>query len=69
MLDSIEAVIGFASTMTYNGVRAAVRLAEKSYEKGVTVSRTLMAEANKHVQRAAGIPKYLVTISPPLRSV
>ena len=69
LLDSIEAVIGFASTMTYNGVRAAVRLAEKSYEKGVTVSRTLMAEANKHVQRAAGIPKYLVTISPPLRSV
>jgi hypothetical protein len=69
LLDSIEAVVGFASTMTYNGVRAAVRLAEKIYEKGVTVSRTLMAEANKHVQRATGIPKYLVTISPPLRSV
>jgi len=45
------------------------RLAEKIYEKRVTVSRTRMAEVNKHVQHAAGIPKYLVTISPPLRSV
>lgn len=68
LLDSIEAVVGFASTMTYNGVRAAVRLVEKAYEKGVTLSRAQMAEVNKHVLRADGIPKYLVTITPPISS-
>jgi hypothetical protein len=64
LLDSVEAVVGFASTMTYNGVRAAVRLVEKAYEKGVKLSRSAMAQVNGRMQRATGIPKYLVTIGP-----
>jgi hypothetical protein len=64
LLDSVEAVIGYASTMTYNRVPAAVRLVEKAYEKGVRLSRSAMAKLNARIQRAAEIPKYLVTIGP-----
>jgi hypothetical protein len=64
LLDSVDAVVGFASTMTYNGVQATVRLVEDVYNKGVSLTRSAMAEVNTHIQRAVGIPKYLVTISP-----
>jgi len=68
LLDSIKAVIGFASSMTYNGVRAAVQLVEKAYAKGVSLCASEMKRVNARIQRAAQIPKYLVTISPTLRS-
>lgn len=63
LLDSIEAVIGFASSMTYNGVRAAVRLVDKAYAKGVSLCASEMKRVNARIQRATQIPKYLVTIS------
>lgn len=68
LLDSIKAVMGFASSMTYNGVRAAVRLVEKAYAKGVSLCGSEMKRVNARIQRATEIPKYLVTISPTLRT-
>jgi Rhodopirellula transposase DDE domain len=64
LLDSVDAVIGFASTMTYNGIRAVVHLVQKIYERGVSVSKEAMLEVNSQLFRAEGIPKYLVTIIP-----
>jgi transposase len=64
ILDSLEAVVGMASTMTYNGVRAVVRVVDRIYDRGVRVSKAAMSDINKQVYRAAQIPKYLVTIAP-----
>ena len=64
LLDSIEAVVGYASTMTYNGIRPVVRLVNKLYQKGVRVKAKAMKAVNTYLQRDLGIPDYLVTISP-----
>lgn len=64
LLDTVRAVVGYASTMTYNGVQAIVRLVDKVYEKGVTLSETAMRPIRARLKRAKDIPKYLVTIFP-----
>jgi hypothetical protein len=68
LLDSVEAVVGFASTMTYNGVKAVVRVVTKAYDNGVRLSKKAMREVNKQVLRPDQIPKYLVTIVPACNS-
>lgn len=62
LLDTIEAVVGFASSVTYNGVQTVVRLIDKVYDKGVSVTKEVMRQVNAQLMRAAQIPKYLVTI-------
>ena len=64
LLNSLEAVVGYASSMTYNGIRPVVRLIDKMYQKGVRVKAKAMKAVNAYLQRDPVIPDYLVTISP-----
>jgi len=64
LLDSLEAVVGYASTMTYKGIAPVVRLVDKAYQKGVRLSAKAMKALNAFLHRDEQIPDYLVTISP-----
>lgn len=64
LLDSVEAVVAFASKMTYNGVKAVVRLVDKVYEKGVRLSKAAIKPVEKRLDRDKVLPKYRVTITP-----
>ncbi len=64
LLDSVEAVLGFASKMTYNGVKPVVHLVTDVYQRGVKLSKKAMVEVNKRLDRAEELPKYHVTITP-----
>ncbi len=65
LLDSLEAVIEFAKTMTYKGVHPTVKLVEKVYETGVALTQKAMAQLEKSFHRLPGLEKWFVTIPLP----
>lgn len=64
LLDSIEAVIGYAESMTWNGIHPVVELIEKVYETGISLSEEAMEALEKRLSRWPGLEKYFVDIVP-----
>jgi len=64
ILDSQEAVLGFAESMTWKGDNPCVTLVEKVYETGKKVGKKVMEEYEKMIDRAKGIEKWSVEIYP-----
>jgi hypothetical protein len=63
LLDSIEAVLGFARTMTWEGKHPEVVLIETTYSKGVRVGPKEMEELESQVVRLPSLEKWFVEIS------
>ncbi len=64
LLDSLDAVLGFAATMTWKGARPAVALVTATYERGVTLTKAAMAEVEAHLIRHPTLGKWSVDILP-----
>lgn len=64
LLDSIETVLNFAQTMTWNGNHPVVKLVEKTYQRGVSLTQKAMAELEKRFERLPGLEKWFVRIAP-----
>lgn len=64
LLDSVNTVLQFAKTMTYNRVHPLVKQISKTYHTGVKLSQPAMAELEQRFQRLAGLEKYFVRIPP-----
>lgn len=64
LLDSEEAVLGYAGQMTYNGKHPRVRKVEKEYKTGVRLTRKALDELEPFVQRMDGLKKWFVVIPP-----
>jgi hypothetical protein len=62
LLDSVSKVIGFAKSMTYNGVKPIVKLMTKVYKTGVSLTKSQMLEVEKKIVRTKGIEKWSVTV-------
>ena len=62
ILDSVEKAIGFARSMTWNGINPIVELIERTYEKGVKLTKQAMKEVEKKINRITGIEKWAVDI-------
>ena len=62
LLDSIEAAVGFAGSMTWKGKHPVVRVVETSYAKGVRLKPKEMKALESEVVRLAGLGKWFVTI-------
>ena len=65
LLDSVEAVIGFAQTMTWKGVQPLVELVTTPYETGVKLTKEAMAAVERQVERLPQLEKWFVDIVPP----
>ena len=65
LLDSIEAVIGYARSMTWKGKHPMVSLVEKSYAKGVRLKPEEMRALEGEVIRTPSLERWFVKI--PLR--
>jgi hypothetical protein len=63
LLDSIEAVLGFARTMTWEGKHPEVYLIEAAYSKGVRLSPKEMEEVESQVVRLPSLERWFVEIS------
>ncbi len=65
LLDSVEAVLGFAGTMRWKGKAPVVRLVTTTYQTGVALTKDAMAEVERHLARVAGLEKWFLDIVPP----
>ena len=62
LLDSLEAVLGFAETMTWKGGHPEVVLVETTYSKGVRLGREEMEALESEVSRLPSLEKWFVSI-------
>jgi Rhodopirellula transposase DDE domain len=65
LLQSEEAVLGYAAKMTYNGKHPRVEKTTKQYPIGVRLSRKGLQALEPFVQRKQGLEKWFVVIPPP----
>src|SRR5215831_4519164 len=64
LLDSIEAVIRFATTMTWKGRCPSVELVTTTYQTGVKLTKDAMQMVETQLQRLPGLDKWFVDIVP-----
>jgi transposase len=67
LLDSIEAVVGYAGSMTWKGKHPAVRVVDTIYSKGVRLKPKEMKALESEVVRLAGLGKWFVEIPAKVR--
>ena len=65
LLDSVEAVLAYACTMTWKSLHPTVYLLTKTYRSGVKLTKEAMNKLEKQIQRLPGLEKWLVDIHPP----
>jgi hypothetical protein len=64
LLDSVEAVVQFAGTMTWKGRPPAVALVTTTYQKGVRLTTAAMAEVETQFTRLPGLEPWSIDITP-----
>jgi hypothetical protein len=64
ILNSIEKAIGWAGTMTWKGISPVVRLCDKLYEKGVSLTKKEMKPYEKRISRSEKLPLWDIIIEP-----
>ena len=62
MLDSVDAVIQFASTMTWKGKNPVIELVTTTYQTGVKLTKEAMKVVETHLQRLPSLEKWFVDI-------
>ena len=65
VLDSIDTVLQFAKTMTWQGKHAVVELVTTVYETGVTLTKDAMQQVEAQIKRLPDLEKWFVDIAPP----
>ena len=64
LLDTVETVLNYAKIMTWNGHHPVVKLVEKTYQKGMSLTQKEMAELEERFERLPYLEKWFVCISP-----
>jgi hypothetical protein len=64
ILNTRDAVLEWARTMTWKGVRPIVELLDRVYEKGVRIAKKAFQKIEERLKRDESLPKYSVTIQP-----
>ena len=62
LLDSVDAVIQFARTMTWKGSYPVVELVTTTYQTGVKLTKEEMEALETHLQRLPSLQKWFVDI-------
>jgi transposase len=62
LLDSVEAVIRYAASMTWKGKHPMVALVTTTYQTGVKLTKEAMKEVETHLQRFSSLEKWFVDI-------
>jgi hypothetical protein len=65
LLDSEQAVLGFAANMTYNEVHPQVHRVTKQYAKGVRRTKAEKKRLEQWLTRKEGLEKWVIEIAPP----
>ncbi|HEX5503544.1 MAG TPA: transposase [Thermomicrobiales bacterium] len=65
LLDSVEAALGYAATMTWKGRPPLVEVVTTTYQRGVTLTAGAMAAVEAQLARLPGLEKWFVDIDGP----
>lgn len=63
-LIDVEAMIGWAKSMTWKGLHPIVELSRALYQKGISLSKDAMAAIEARLQRNAELPQWDILIQP-----
>ena len=63
-LVDVDAMLGWAGSMTWKGVRPVVELSRKIYQKGVSLSKEAMREVEARLERNPLLPQWDILIRP-----
>ncbi len=63
-LVDVDAMLGWAGSMTWKGVRPVVELSRKVYQKGVSLSKEAMRKVEARLERNPLLPKWDILIRP-----
>jgi hypothetical protein len=69
VLDSIDTVLQFARTMTWNGRHPVVDLVTTPYQTGVTLTKDAMETVEAQLQLLPDLGKWFVDIISPLQAI
>lgn len=64
LLDTIETVLRFAASMTWNGIHPVVELVTTTYQTGVTLTKEAMERVEAQLTRAPELGKWFINIVP-----
>ncbi len=64
LLDSLDAVLGFAATMTWKGRKPQVAAVTTTYERGVTLTKEAMADVETHLTRHPTLGRWFIDVHP-----
>jgi hypothetical protein len=64
ILDTVDAVLKFTASMTWNGIHPVVDLVTTTYETGVRLSREAMNKIEAQITRLPGLDKWFIDITP-----
>ncbi len=62
LLDSVDAVVGYAKAMTWKGLAPIVSLVTKAYESGVRLTKNAMKAVEKRLRRLHTLPAWFIDI-------
>jgi hypothetical protein len=62
LLDTVEAVVGYAQSMTWKQEHPVVRLVTQAYELGVCLSKKAMKAVESKLSRLPGLPSWFIDI-------
>jgi hypothetical protein len=63
-LVDVDAMLGWAKSMTWKGIHPIVELSHKLYQKGVSLSKAAMEEVEARLERNPLLPKWDILIRP-----
>jgi hypothetical protein len=63
-LVEVDALLGWAKSMTWKGISPVVELSRKVYQKGVSLSKGGMQEVEARLERNPLLPKWDILIRP-----
>jgi hypothetical protein len=64
LLDSIDAALAWAKTMTWGGVAPIVQLLDRVYETGVRLTKSAFRPIAERLERSETLPKWSLVIQP-----
>lgn len=64
ILDTVDAVLNFTASMTWNGIHPVVDLVSTIYHTGIRLSQEAMAAIEAQIVRLPGLDKWFVDITP-----
>jgi hypothetical protein len=62
LLDSVETVLNFAKTLTFNGKQPIVNFVEEIYQTGVKLTEQEMAKVEEQIERLPNLRKWFISI-------